>query len=215
MTFASRQGAGRLLGTHLKDLDVPVDLVVGLPRGGVVVAAEVARILRCPLEVLVVRKIGHPAQREFAVGAMAEGGVVVLDEKIVGPDARLRARLDEVIREEEERLRRYLQEFHGNRTLDILGKAVMIVDDGLATGASAEAAVLSARNQGAHEIIVAVPVASTDAIGRLKQVSDDVITLIADPDFDAVGRYYAEFSQTSDEEVLELLRICQQRAGSE
>ena len=185
---------------------VEADIVLGLPRGGVVVAAEVAHVLHCPLDVLIVRKIGHPLHREFAVGALAEGGVVVLDGKVVGSNVITHARLGEVIREENERLRQYELKFHHGERPDLKGKRVFIVDDGLATGATMEAAVLSAKKQQARKVIVAVPVASINAIERLERVADSVIALLMDPAFDAVGRYYESFSQTTDEEVLELLR---------
>ena len=190
----------------MRDNGVQADLVLGLPRGGVVVAAEVARVMHLPLDVLVVRKIGHPLQREFAVGAMAENGVVLLDERVIGNNPGLRAELAEVIKEEEQRLRSYQARFHHGSGPDMTGKAVLLVDDGLATGATTEAAVLSAKQQSARSVVVAVPVASTNAVERLRRVADDVLALCIDPDFDAVGRYYETFSQTTDEEVLGLLQ---------
>ena len=170
------------------------------------VAAGVARALNLPLDVLVVRKIGHPWQREFAVGALAEHGVVLLDESVIGTNAVLRAELEAIIREEEERLRSYEAAFHPRGAPDLKDKAVLLVDDGLATGATTEAAVLSARKRNARSIVVAAPVASTEAVERLARVADEVRVLCVDPDFNAVGRYYDVFSQTTDEEVLELLR---------
>ena len=205
MAFASRHDAGIKLGHHLLEEGVKVDLVVGLPRGGVIVAAEVAHLLRCPLDVLVVRKIGHPLHREFAVGAMAEGDVVLLDESLMGSNPGARARLEEVISEEKERLWQYQIKFHEAKGADIRGRTVLLVDDGLATGATMEAAALSARKRGARETIVAVPVASTSAVRRLRKVADEVIALLVDPGFEAVGVYYERFSQTTDEEVLNLL----------
>ncbi len=206
MRFASRQDAGRRLGQHLKEQGVDVDLVLGLPRGGVVVAAEVARLLQCPLDVLVVRKIGHPMHREFAVGALAEPDVVIFDKASLSEIPVARSQLDGVVAEEIARLREYRQRFHGSNAPTLYNKIVMLVDDGLATGATAEAAVLSARKQGVRRTIIAVPVASTNAVERLRRVADDVLTLVVDPDFAAVGQYYDEFSQTSDEEVIALLR---------
>jgi len=206
MTFASRQDAGQRLGIHLRDEAVPADVVAGLPRGGVVVAAEFAHVLQRPLEVFVVRKIGHPLQREFAVGAMAEDDVVLLDERSIGSNPIVRAQLRNVIHEEAARLREYEFKFHYHAKRDFTGKNVLLVDDGLATGATMEAAVLSARKRGAQKTLVAVPVTSTTALGRLKDVADEIFALIVDPGFDAVGRYYNFFSQTTDEEVLELLK---------
>jgi predicted phosphoribosyltransferase len=204
--FASREDAGLRLGRCLQEQRVQADLVLGLPRGGVVVAAGVAHALHLPLDVLVVRKIGHPWHREFAVGALAENGVVVLDESAVGSNPMVRAELEEVIQGEKERLRSYQARFHPKGAPDLRGKAVLLVDDGLATGATTEAAVLSARKRNASTIVVAAPVASTNAVERLARVADEVRVLYADPAFNAVGQYYDVFSQTTDEEVLGLLK---------
>jgi len=144
--------------------------------------------------------------REFAVGALAEGEVVVLDEGVVGTNPIIRAELNEVIGEETQRLRSYQARFHHSGLSALVGKSVLVVDDGLATGATTEAAVLSARKQGAKKITVAAPVASTHAVERLQRVADEVTALYIDPNFDAVGRYYEVFSQTTDEEVLGLLK---------
>lgn len=204
--FASRAEAGQKLARLLAQRSVQADLVLGLPRGGVVVAAEVARELRLPLDVLVVRKIGHPLHREFAVGALAQGGVLVLDEPALGTNPIVHAELTAVIEEEKQRLRSYQALFHSGDGVSMEGKAVVLVDDGLATGATTEAAVLAARKQRARWITVAAPVASTNAVERLLRVANDVVVLWADEDFDAVGRYYDVFQQTTDEEVLGLLK---------
>jgi putative phosphoribosyl transferase len=206
MTFETRQEAGVKLGLHLRGKGLAADLVLGLPRGGVVVAAEVARVLQRPLDALVVRKIGHPLHREFAVGAMAEHDVVLLDSAVVGPSPSVRERLEDVIRDETARLRDYSRKFHSVSRPPLQNAIVVLVDDGLATGSTMEAAVLSARKQGAARIVVAAPVASTHAVGRLQQVADKVEALWIDPEFEAVGRYYDVFPQTSDEEVVALLR---------
>jgi predicted phosphoribosyltransferase len=206
MTFATRAEAGRLLGRYLEARKVQADLVLGLPRGGVIVAAEVARTLHLPLDVLIVRKIGHPWQREFAVGALAEPDVVLLDSSVANADPAVHRALKDIIREEMERLQRYRATFHLVPLAAFHGKAVMLVDDGLATGATTEAAVLAARKQGAARVLVATPVASDYAVRRLGKVANEVIALHVDEDFDAVGHYYDAFDQTSDEEVLRTLR---------
>ena len=206
MRFASRKDAGRQLGKHLREQGVEVDLVLGLPRGGVVVAAEVARQMQRPLDALIVRKIGHPWHREFAVGALAEPDVVVLDEASIGKNPMVRVQLDEVIKEETERLQAYRSRFHTATAPGLEGKVVLLVDDGLATGATAQAAVISAKRQKARRIVVATPVASTNAVERLVPVADNVVALLVDPDFGAVGQYYVEFDETTDAEVLVLLR---------
>jgi predicted phosphoribosyltransferase len=206
MTFATREEAGRKLGEYLKSAGVQVELVLGLPRGGVVVAAEVARILQAPLDVLVVRKIGHPLHREFAVGALAENGVVVLDQAVISRNPLIHFELEGIILEESERLQAYKAKFHRPNVPSPAGKRVLLVDDGLATGATTQAAVLSVRKLNPLRVIVAAPVASLNAVERLQHVADELRVLCTDPDFDAVGSYYAEFSQTTDEEVLALLK---------
>ena len=136
---------------------------------------------------------------------MAEKGVVVLDEQAIGRNPLIRTELNEIIEEEKERLNAYQASFR-QEPLDLIGKAVLLVDDGLATGSTTEAAVLSAKKQQAAQVIVAAPVGSTSAIERLKRVADEVCVLWPDPEFDAVGRYYEAFSQATDEEVIDLLR---------
>jgi len=211
VVFASREDAGLKLGRLLQDQGVRADLVLGLPRGGVVVAAGVARALHLPLDVLLVRKIGHPWHREYAIGALAENGVIVLDEGAIGSNALIRAELEAIIQEEKERLRSYQARFHPEGAPALAGKTVLLVDDGLATGATTEAAVKSVRKQDARTILVAAPVASTNAVERLARVADEVRVLRMDPDFEAVGQYYDVFAQTTDEEVLELLRAAGRR----
>jgi putative phosphoribosyl transferase len=205
MTFSSREDAGRELGRHLLERGVMPDIVLGLPRGGVVVAAEIAKILKCPLDVLVVRKIGHPRQREFAVGALAEPDVVLLDSGTADAARVADSELEGVIAEERERLQNYCMKFHERGAPILEGRTVLIVDDGLATGATAEASVLSARQQKARRIIVTAPVASSHAVERLSRVADEVIALLVDEGFHAVGQYYGQFPQTTDEEVLALI----------
>jgi len=204
MTFATREEAGRQLGDFLKSAGVQAELVLGLPRGGVVVAAEVARILQAPLDVLVVRKIGHPLHREFAVGALAENGVVLLDPAAISRTPLLRLELDAIILEERERLEAYKAKFHRADLPSPCGKRVLLVDDGLATGATTQ--VMSVRKLDPLRVIVAAPVASLNAVERLERVADAVRVLCVDPEFDAVGSYYAAFAQTTDEEVLALLK---------
>lgn len=203
--FASREDAGRKLGHWLSDRGVQADLVLGLPRGGVLVAAEVAHVLHRPLDVLIVRKIGHPLQREFALGAMAEGGVVVLDEAPLEMNPSVRAELEYVIKEEQENLRKYQARFLRTEAHRIGSRSILLVDDGLATGSTMEAAAKSAARQGAGRVIVSAPVGSTHAVDRLRRFADQVEVMSVDPEFDAVGRYYENFPQTTDEEVLAIL----------
>ena len=180
MTFSSRADAGRRLGARLVELGKRPDIILGLPRGGVVVAAEVARALNCPLDALVVRKIGHPRFPEFAVGAMAEPDVFMLDDET--PENRVNPEeLARVIAEETERLRGHGLKFHRAGGLELSGKAVLIVDDGLATGATAVVAVMSAQKQRVRQAFVATPVASGHAVERLKPLADEVMALIVGP----------------------------------
>jgi putative phosphoribosyl transferase len=206
MKFASRQDAGRQLGKFLRERGVSADLVLGLPRGGIVVAAEVARELKLPLDVLVVRKIGHPLQREFAVGALAEPDVVSLNEESLLEFPVARDELDKIIEEEKSRLREYRRRFHFLERPKFDGKIILIVDDGLATGATARIAAISVRRQNAGKVLIVAPVASPQTVERLRRVADDVLVLFEDFDFQAVGQYYENFSQTGDEEVVALLR---------
>ena len=214
MLFASRQDAGRQIGEFLRKRGISADVVLGLPRGGVVVAAGVAHALQRPLDVLIVRKIGHPWQREFAVGALAEPDVVIFNQTFRWKNPLARAELDDVIAEEKRRLREYRAQFHPKAAPALEGKIILLVDDGLATGATAEAAVLSARQQKARRVIISAPVASTHAVERLRRVADEVVVLFEDPDFEAVGQYYANFFQTTDAEVMVLLREASARDKS-
>lgn len=203
-----------MLGEYLKDEGVEAELVLGLPRGGVIVAAEVARALACPLDVLLVRKIGHPFHREFAVGALAEPDVVILDEQSIGWNPMVRLELQDIIAEEKARLADYAARFRRGPPPELTDKVILLVDDGLATGATTAAAVSAARKRGARRVIVAAPVASTSACERLRRVADEVKVLWADPYFQAVGRYYDVFDQTTDAEVLAALREAAQRTNS-
>jgi putative phosphoribosyl transferase len=209
MTFSSRAEAGRRLGELLIDRDIQPDIVVGLPRGGVVVAAEVARMLNKPLDVLVVRKIGHPEHREYALGALAEYGIVLLDGDAMALHWVDQRGLHKVIAEETARVEAHKALFHPAGSADFNGSSVLIVDDGIATGSTTEAAVMSARKQNAREVIVAVPVASTSALNRLQKSADRVFALMVETDFVAVGCYYDDFPQTTDDEVLALLSAAQ------
>jgi len=205
MTFASRTEAGQRLGHYLAEQEVQTDLVLGLPRGGVIVAAEVAGILKRPLDALVVRKIGHPNHREFAVGALAEDGTLVLDEAVIGRTGVSPDHLKKVLEEETTRLTDYQARFLRAERPSFKGRTVLLVDDGLATGATMEAAVRSVRNRDAAGVMVAVPVASDSAVKRLEGIVDQVLAFIVDANFDSVGRYYRSFPQTSDDEVRAIL----------
>lgn len=206
MRFPDRVSAGRQLADAVARLPLDDPVVLGLPRGGVPVAHEVARALGAPLDVVVVRKLGVPSRPELGFGAIGEGGVRVVNDSVVQA-ARLRepdmARVEEAERAAlEQRLRRY----RGHRAaVPLAGRTAVLVDDGIATGSTALVACEVARAQGAARVVVAVPVAPPDALALLRREADEVVCLSAPVLFSAVGQWYDDFSQTSDEEVADLL----------
>jgi predicted phosphoribosyltransferase len=205
--FRHRTEAGRLLADRLREYAGRDDVVVlALPRGGVPVAAEVARELGVQLDVLVVRKLGLPGQEEYAIGAIATGGVLVLDEALVralGIDRTTVARIVAV--EQRELERREAAYRDGRPPPQLEGKTVILIDDGLATGSTMRAAVLAVRKQRPARIVVAVPVAAEATCDEFRDVVDDVICVLTPEPFHAVGLWYDDFSQTSDEEVRALV----------
>jgi predicted phosphoribosyltransferase len=204
--FRDRTEAGRLLAERLRRHSGRDDVVVlALPRGGVPVAYEVAKVLGAPLGVFVVRKIGVPGQRELAMGAIASGGIVVLDDRLVRALRIAREELERVIAAEVRELERRETAYDGRRQLDLAGKTVILVDDGLATGSTMRAAALAVRERDPAKIVVAVPVASEQTCERFRDVVDEVVCELTPAHFLAVGLWYEDFSQTTDEEVRELL----------
>jgi putative phosphoribosyl transferase len=207
MTFRDRREAGRLLAERLAPLHDDRPVILALPRGGVPVAAEVARALDAPLDVIVVRKLGLPFQPELGYGAIGQGGVRVLDTDLVRRVGLTAHELADVEAHERAELLRRVKRYRGDREpISSDGRTVAIVDDGLATGGSAHVAVQVARAQGARWIVVAVPVASPEALTRLGSEADQVVSLVTPARFVAVGQWYDDFEQTSDEEVALLLR---------
>jgi putative phosphoribosyl transferase len=207
MRYADRVEAGRALATRLQAFAGRDDVVVlALPRGGVPVAAEVARALAAPLDVLLVRKLGAPDHPELAIGAIAEGGVRLVNEDILsslglGLDA-----IDRVFAAEQPELERRLRAYRGDRApVAVGGRTAIVVDDGLATGASMEAACRAVAARGAARIVVAVPVAAHEAVTRLRAVAHEVVAVATPSPFWAVGAWYADFSQTTDEQVVDVL----------
>ena len=177
-------------------------VVLGLPRGGVPVAAEVASCLGATLDVLVVRKLGVPGHEELAMGAVAGGGVVVRNDDVLDGLHIDEAAVDRAIAEESREVRRREERYrHGRPPLDLLGKDVVLVDDGLATGATMRAAVLAVRALAPRSIVVAVPVGAEPTCAALREVADAVVCVHSPADFRAVGWWYDDFTQTSDEEV--------------
>ena len=204
--FADRADAGRRLARALdryRDQDV---LVLGLPRGGVPVAYQVASVLAAPLDVLVVRKLGVPYQPELAFGAIGEGGVEVLNDAVLRHTGLSPNDIAAVETEQRAERRRRVDRYRsGHPGRDPRGRTVLIVDDGFATGATARAAALVARARGAGTVVLAAPIGAADTIAGLRDVADEVVCLVVPRDFTAVGQGYGDFAQTSDDEVCALL----------
>jgi predicted phosphoribosyltransferase len=205
--FEDRRHAGRELAVLLEDHAGREDVVVlALPRGGVPVAYEVATHLGAPLDVYVVRKLGVPGHEELAMGAIASGGVRVLSDDVIGPLGLTPSVINAVVRAELDELLRRERAYRGDRSpLDVSGKRVILIDDGLATGSTMRAAVAGLRQLEPSRIVVAVPVASREACQELSLWADDVVCMLVPVPFHAVGLWYARFDQTGDAEVRELL----------
>ncbi|WP_034593130.1 phosphoribosyltransferase [Hamadaea tsunoensis] len=201
--FADRAEAGRRLADELRHLAGGRLVVLGLPRGGVPVAAEVARVLRAPLDVIVVRKLGHPDQPEYAVGALGEQGARILMPAAARVDP---GRLADVERAERATLHNRVIALRGGRPpVPLDGRTAIIVDDGIATGATAAAACHVARVRGAERIVLAAPVAPPQAYHELAEVADELVAVLVPPHFTAVGAWYADFTPTTDAEVARAL----------
>lgn len=206
MPFHDREEAGRRLADRLAELELHRPVVLALPRGGVPVAAPVAAALDAPLDVLVARKVGAPGHTEFGIGAIAEGS-----DEVVTSDAAARVgvspeQMDSLAAAEREELERRVRLYRGDAELpELQDRDVLLVDDGLATGVTAEAALRSLRRTEPRRLILAVPVAAPDTAVRLSVLADEVVCLERPPDFGAVGYWYEVFDQTTDDEVIGLL----------
>lgn len=215
--FLDRQDAGRQLAEKLKGYKKEAErIVLGLPRGGVVVAYEIACALRAPLEILLVRKLGVPWHPELAMGAIAEGGVEFLNSEVM---ANLNISADEikqVVEKERKELFRRQELYRGHRRVpQVAGKEIILVDDGLATGATMRAAVQALKKKRAKKIIVAVPVGDSGVCGMIREEADDLICLMTPYSLESIGRWYDEFGQTSDEEVIYLLAEAEKKTPRE
>lgn len=208
MIFKNREEAGKILAKEIKKKDYLAPFVLAIPRGGVVIGKIVAEKLKCPLDIVVVKKIGAPGNPELAIGAVGPEGVVLWNEDICG-----RLGIDESIKYEVLSIK-YKERDEKEKVLrgdkpapNLKDKTVILVDDGIATGATIEVAVKWIRSKEPKKIVVAIPVAPPDSVETLRLLVDEIICLSVEPDFWAVGQFYEEFGQVSDEEVIEILNL--------
>jgi predicted phosphoribosyltransferase len=206
MMFPDRVAAGKRLAQALAAYQGKAVVVYALPRGGVVLGVEIARFLNSPLDLLVVRKIGHPVESEYAIGAVAEDGYVVAnpDELAAVDKGWFDAAADAELKEAQRRRRVFLQ---GRKPVDAKGKIAIIVDDGLATGLTMLAAIHEIRKRGPGKVVVAVPVAASDTVSELRSLVDDVVVLHIPQWMGAIGAFYEKFDQVSDDEVVTLMKV--------
>jgi len=206
MPFSDRTDAGRQLAAQLRRYETEAPLVLGLPRGGVAVAYEVALALKAPLDVWIVRKVGAPGYPELGLGAVAEGGVVFLDRRTIEGVRASDEQVEEIVRRKEAEVRERIELFRGERSAPgVAGRVVILVDDGIATGGTARAAVQALRAARARKIVLAVPVASTDVLEEFERLVDAVVCVEPTPFLYAIGAWYDDFRQVSDEEGVDLL----------
>lgn len=205
--FFNRSSAGKFLADYLKHYTKnPNVIVLALPRGGVPVAYEVAKALSVPLDVFIVRKLGVPGHEEYAMGAIASGGVIVFNDDVMQELHISQSDLNRVIQSEQQELKRRELTYRGDRKeINLAGKIVIIVDDGVATGATMRAAVQAIRQQHPARIVMAVPVAALATCQQMEMLVDEIVCPLQPQHFFAVGYWYENFSQTSDEEVFQLL----------
>ena len=205
--FRNRSDAGRLLAAKLAAYAKRPDVIVlALPRGGVPVAYEVAQTLEAPLDVFLVRKLGVPGHEEYALGAIATGGVRVINQEVVRGLRIPPTTIETIAAREQQELERRERLYRGDRPPPaVRGRTVILVDDGLATGATMYAAVRALRQQGAGRVVVAVPIAPPETCDQLREAVDDIVCAVTPEPFHAVGLWYEDFSQTTDDEVRDVL----------
>ncbi len=206
MSFLNRQDAGRKLAQALVSYQDKDGVVLAIPRGGVIVAREIAKFLKMPLDVLVMRKLGAPGNPELAIGAVVSESEYFVNQSIVNElnvsPSYINDEIKRQVRQIEERRRKY---FKGRELINCQDKVTILVDDGLATGATARLALETLRNKRPKKLILAVPVAPPGAVRELSNLADEVVVLLTPTFFHAVGQFYADFSQVSDEEVMKIL----------
>lgn len=202
-----RQAAGRQLAQRLEPYRREGPIVLGIPRGGVPVGYEIARRLACELDVLLVRKVGAPGDPEYGLGAVAEGGVVIVDERRALAAGFSREDLEPVVRRELEEVAARAVRFRGNRPApELVGRTVIVVDDGVATGGTVEAGIAVVRARRPKAVVVALGVAPPQALGRLRELADDVVIALVPRFLEAVGQWYRRFEPVEDDEVARLLQ---------
>ncbi len=210
--FSDRIEAGKKLAIALKDFSSKNGVVLAIPRGGVVVAYEIAKAIGLPLDVIIPRKLGAPGNAELAIGAVAEDGTAILDNELVSYLGVSRSYIQEEIETQKQEIHRRLTLYRQQSSYpDLKGLDVIVVDDGIATGSTMKAALASVRNRGAASITVAIPVGPPSTIKELEKLADHVVCLYTPEYFQAIGQFYSDFSQTEDEEVVALLQQIKQK----
>lgn len=208
MLFRDRRDAGRLLAKKLAEYADRRVVVLAVPRGGVPVAYEVAQALNAPLDIFLVRKLGLPGHEELALGAIASGGVQVVNESVLARFHVSEGMINEVVAREQRELERREEAYRGTKPpIDVAGKTAILIDDGLATGASMRAAVVALRQRSPARIVVAVPIAPPDTCREFEDLVDAIVCAVTPEPFYAVGQWYDDFTQTTDEEVRRLLSL--------
>jgi len=212
-----RKEAGEFLAARIPSslLEKESFLILALPRGGVPVAYEIAKKLNLPMDILVVRKIGHPLYAEYGIGATTEGGYHFLDPQVGGLQLSYPEAIGAIIEREKQEVIRRVKKYRNNRPLDLKGKSIILVDDGLATGVTATVAVRYLQDQGVKRIILALPVCALETAQKLREMVDRVICLKEIVHFAAVGDHYEDFQQTTDEEVMEIISKMNKRSSDQ
>lgn len=210
--FNDRIDAGKRLAAALKDFSSKKGIVLAIPRGGVVIGHEIANALSLALDVIIPRKIGAPGNPELAIGAVAEDGTAILDQGLINYLGVSREYIKEEIERQKQEIQRRLRLYRQDTTYpNLKGLDVIVVDDGIATGSTMKAALASVKNRGAASVTVAVPVGPPSTIQELEQIADRVVCLYTPEYFQAIGEFYSDFSQTTDEEVIMFLRESNQK----
>lgn len=209
MLFKDRQSAGKILAKRLNKYRNQKDvLVLGIPRGGVVVAHKLAKTLNLPLDIIVTRKIGAPMQKELALGAVDSDGMVVWSRDLINEQGLLTEDLESIVVEEVKEIKRREKVYRGTRKpLEVKGRIIILADDGIATGATTISAINYLKRHEAKKLVLAVPVASIDAKEKLSKIANEIIILETPQYFQAVGQFYQEFKEVTDEEVVDILNI--------